>query len=165
MNTNFPQRANLKTSMLCLALLSFAAHSAEIEGKICTVRCVVPHKIAPKPILNKALWLCFQMQPLIIVLAAPSMALNLDLPPDVSLTPDPEKVPPTLADIPVIEGGGYVESVSNAVVGVVSTGGGYVMPSPPAPLGAPEIDPGAGLSAVLLLGGVLCVLTGRRRVK
>lgn len=166
MNTNFPQRANLKTSMLCLALLSFAAHSAEIEGKICTVRCVVPHKLAPRPILNRALWLCFQMQPLIIVLAAPSMALNLDLPPDVSLTPE-TKVP--LADIPeTIEGGGYVESgghieTGSATVGVISTGGGYVVPSPP--LGAPEIDPGAGLSAVLLLGGVLCVLTGRRRVK
>lgn len=154
----------MKTSMLCLALLSFAAHSAEIEGKICTVRCVVPHKLAPRPILNKALWLCFQMQPLIIVLAAPSMALNLDLPPDASLTPETEKVP--LADIPeTIEGGGYAETAGNVVVGVITTGGGYIVPSPPAPLGAPEIDPGAGLSAVLLLGGVLCVLTGRRRVK
>lgn len=149
-----------------LCLLSVAAHSAEIEGKICTVRCVVPH--APRPILNKALWLCFQMQPLIIVLAAPSMALNLDLPPDASLTPE-TKVP--LADIPVtIEGGGYVESgghieTGSAIVGVIGTGGGYVVPSPPAPIGAPEIDPSAGLSAVLLLGGVLCVLTGRRRVK
>lgn len=159
MNTNFLKRPNLKTSMLLLALLIGMTSTAEdIEGQVCRVTCKVPHKVAPRPILNRALWLCFQMQPLIILLPWDSIPLALDLPPSSPLATEPEV--PIMADIPADEPAAPVDT-GNAYVGAI--GGGYVPRS--SPLGAPEIDPGAGLTAVLLLGGALCVMTGRRRVK
>jgi hypothetical protein len=151
--------------MLCLCLLSFGAHAIEVDGKICTVRCVVPHKVVPKPILNKALWLCFQIQPLIIVLAAPSMALSLDLPPEVPLTPETVEAVPPMLDIPeTIEGGGgHIDTGNPVVVGVFGTGGGYAPVGGGGPLiGAPEIDPSSGAAALTLLFGLLAVMRRRR---
>jgi hypothetical protein len=39
---------------------------------------------------------------------------------------------------------------------------GTIHPIPPHTVAAPEIDPSAGFTAVLLLAGLLAVLTGRR---
>lgn len=38
----------------------------------------------------------------------------------------------------------------------------YHAPTPSTAIKAPEIDPGAGFAAVLLLAGTLAVITGRR---
>lgn len=174
----------MKCAILVFMLLSLSAHADVLnissgthystgDGKTCTVRCVTPHKAAPKPILNRALWLCIKSQPLIIVLGASSIALNLNLPPDVPLAPESQgslDLSNSLAIADEAPSGPIIskpEPDTGAYVGViVGTGGGYY----PAPFGhpipsvrAPEIDPGFGGSAITLLCGALAVIRGKRR--
>lgn len=156
-------------------IASVALAVALETGKVCQVKtvCHVPHVVKPKPILDRALVMCLKMDPIILLMPAPTTDwMNISIP-DSPLSPEPAWVTPISFDDSTLPSSVEIPVATPPIVysvPVTVTEPWYEWSSPPSlprppSVGitrAPEIDPSSAASGLTLLAGLLLVVRGRK---